>query len=60
MVVEVLGGWSTETISKSTSTQQLEPGLHVCACASAVRSEEMMGRQQRGYSLVFGAQPMCL
>ena len=33
--------------------------IHVCACASAVHSKEMMGRQQRGYSLVFGVQPMC-
>ena len=28
MVVEVLGGWSTEDISKGTSTLQLEPGLN--------------------------------
>ena len=25
-----------------------------------MRSKEMTGRQQRGYSLAFGAQPMCI
>ena len=33
--------------------------IHACACASAVHSKEMMGIQQRGYSLAFGVQPMC-
>ena len=34
--------------------------IHACTGAIAMRSKEMTGRQQRGYSLVFGAQPMCI
>ena len=40
-------------------SRNLSDCIRACACASAVRSKEMTGRQQRGYSLAFGAQPMC-
>ena len=33
--------------------------IHACARASDMHSKEMTGRQQRGYSMAFWAQPLC-
>ena len=43
-------GWSEFNLSWRKCGFLISDCINVCACASAMRSKEMTGRQQRGYS----------
>ena len=54
-------GWSEFNLGWPKCSFHVSDCIHACACASAVHSKEMKGRQQQTqrYSLAFGVQPMC-